>query len=129
LPGREKPERVTCSIENRWDGKAAALTVSGQCASSQGKSPVTGRLELKGSEISGSFLGDFDGATPTKSGGVASSSELVVVTSFVDNRTGALSQTRQVIRPSAKGFSAVFYLFDNRTRTFEKSGEMEFTGS
>jgi len=129
MPGRQKAERVTCSIENRWDAEASTLEVSGQCASSQGKSPVSGRLELKGGVVSGSFLGDFEGSTPTRSGGAVTSRELVVVTSFVNNATGALSQTRQVIRPSARGFSAEFFLYDNRSRSYEKSGDMEFSGS
>ena len=129
IPGRPAAERVTCRIENRWDAAAKTLSVTGQCASSQGKSPVAGTLQLAGDSVSGSFLGEFDGATLTRSSGSVSAGELVVTTSFMIDATGTLRQTRQVIRPSDNGFTAEFFLFDNASRQFEISGAMEFSGS
>jgi hypothetical protein len=129
LPGREKAERVTCRIATNWDAAARTLAVAGVCATTQAKNNVRGSLKLEGGSVSGSFLGNFDGATATRSTGSVSGSELVVQTSFVNDATGALSQTRQVIRRGGGGFTSDFYLFDSRSGQFEKSGSMTFTGS
>lgn len=129
LPGREKAERVSCRIATKWDEAARTLEITGACATTQGKSPVSGRLTLDGAAVSGSFLGNFDGATPTRSSGTVSGNDLVVQTAFVNDATGQLMQTRQVIRRGGAGFSSEFYLFDSGSGRFEKSGSMSFSGS
>jgi hypothetical protein len=46
---------------------------------------------------------------------------------FVDNATGTLYRSQQVIRRTGKGFEADFYWYSNRLGKFTKSGSIKFT--
>jgi hypothetical protein len=125
LPGRDKPERVTCQVKNDYQGDA--LVVNGECASTQGKAAVSGRLSHAGEKVSGSFLNALPGATMTKSTGALSGGNLVVSSSFVENATGNLTRTRQVIRKGGSGFKADFFTYDNASGSFQPSGSITFS--
>jgi hypothetical protein len=125
LPGREKPERITCQVTNEYEGDS--LVVSGECASTQGKSSVSGRLSHAGEKVSGSFINALQGATMTKSSGALSRGNLVVSSSFVENATGNLTRTRQVIRKGGSGFKADFFTYDQASGSYEPSGSITFS--
>jgi hypothetical protein len=125
LPGREKAERVTCQLTNAFQGDA--LVVNGQCASTQGKANVSGRLSHAGEKVSGSFINALPGAKMTKSTGALSGGNLVVSSSFIENATGDLTRTRQVIRKGGSGFKAEFFTFDNASGAYEPTGSITFS--
>lgn len=129
LFGRESEENLVCQVDNRFDAGAKALIVSGNCASTQAKSAVSGKLSYSGSNVSGALIGSFEGATITKSVGTVSGGQLVVTTNLVDNTTGNLTRTRQVIELSQRGFVARFFTYDNAKARFELSGSMAFSRS
>lgn len=125
LPGREKAERITCQVTNDFQGDA--LVVNGECASTQGKSPVSGRLSHAGEKVSGSFINALQGARMTKSSGALSGGNLVVSSSFVENATGNLTRTRQVIRKGGSGFKADFFTYDNASGSYQPAGSITFS--
>ena len=88
LPGRENAERITCQVTNSYKGKA--LVVNGECASTQGKTSVSGRLNHAGETVTGSFINALQGASMTKSSGALSGGNLTVSSNFVENATGHL---------------------------------------
>lgn len=127
IPGRETEERISCKVQNQYDDSGSALVVRGNCATTQSKSSVSGKLEHSGNRVSGSLIGAFAGATITKSDGEVAGGQLVVSTNFVDNATGTLTRSRQVIRKTGGGFKADFYLYDNKLGKFAKAGSLDFT--
>ncbi|MFZ1816120.1 MAG: hypothetical protein WBO55_16485 [Rhizobiaceae bacterium] len=127
LLSREKAEPVSCKVNNKYDGNSSALMVSGNCASTQGKSSVSGKLTHDGASVSGQFIGNVEGSTVTGSRGTISDGQLVISSNMVDNATGNLSRTRQVIRLKGAGFSSQFYTYDNASGKYELNGEMTFT--
>jgi len=127
--GRDSAERVICKLSNHYDGAAGALVVAGDCASTQAKSPVDGRISANGDKVSGMFISSVGGTTITKSYGSVSAGRMVITTNLVDNATGNLTRIMQVMRRSAKGFDAEFYTFSNASGRFERTGTMQFSGS
>jgi len=121
------PIRVTCQILNAYSANAKRLTIAGDCASTQGKSRVKGTLSHNGNNVSGSFISPFSGVTMTKSNGVMRNNQLVVVSSFFDEHTGELSQMRQVIRKTKKGFRTEFHSFDKTKKKYLSAGTLTFS--
>lgn len=126
LPGRKAPERVTCQVTNRYDG--GSLVVDGECASTQGKTKVSGKLTSSGNSVSGALLNAFEGATITKSTGSIEGERLVVSSNFVNDATNQLTRTRQVVKLGSGGFTAEFFTYDNGTGKFEPAGDISFSG-
>lgn len=129
IPGRENEERISCKVDNRYEEKSAALEITGNCATTQSKSSVSGRLSHSGDEVTGSLMGTFEGATITRSSGKLSGNRLVVSTNFLDNATGNLTRSRQVIRKTGSGFEAEFYTYSNKQRKFVKAGSIAFSAN
>jgi hypothetical protein len=127
IPGRRDVERVICQVENAFLAADSALEINGNCATTQSKSSVSGRITFSGDSVSGSLIGNLDGATITKSDGSYADDELVVSTNFLDNATGDLTRSRQVIRKTEAGFEAEFYTFDNRQGKFLITGSIRFS--
>ncbi|MEC9342205.1 MAG: hypothetical protein VYD64_00010, partial [Pseudomonadota bacterium] len=105
LPGRDDAEKVTCQLTNHYDADGKTLVVKGKCASAQAKSSVSGKMMHDGDSVSGSLISSAE-ATVTKSSGSVSGGKLTVTTNFVDNTTGRLTRTLQVIRHAGSGFEA-----------------------
>jgi hypothetical protein len=127
IPGRDKPERITCQITNTYVASSGDLVVAGECASTQGKTPVQGKLSHKGNAVSGSIISSLRGAKVTTSSGSVSGSRLTVSSSLMEDATGRLVKTRQVIRTSGSGFEASFYTYDNASGAFEPAGNLVFS--
>lgn len=127
IPGREEAERIVCSVNNAYAAASSALNVDGDCATTQAKSTVRGQLTSSGSSVSGSLINAIEGATLTKSSGTVRGNQLIVSSSFVDDRTGELTRSRQVIQRQGNGFAAAFYIYDNAKDAFEPAGQMQFT--
>ncbi len=129
IPGRKNAERITCQVTNIYEAASSELLVSGECASTQGKTPVKGRLSHTGNTVSGSLIDAYKGATVTKSVGSVSSLSLDVSSNFVDDATGNLTRTRQVVQLSDTGFSADFFTFDTRAQEFKPAGSLTFSAN
>ncbi len=127
FPGSNRPERIVCQVANRYDGDARSLVVNGECATAQGKSAVSGEMRHAGAGVSGSLLGNFDGSTITRSSGTVNNGALTVQTSFVDDATGNLTETRQVMHLSQDGFIAEFYTLNRKTKAYDLTGTMTFS--
>jgi hypothetical protein len=125
IPGREKSERITCQVTNSY--QTGALVVKGECASTQGKTSVSGKLSHSGEGVSGSFIDAFKGASVTKSSGTVKGGRLTVSTNFVENGTGQLARTQQIIRKSGSGFKADFFVYDNAAKAYQPSGSISFS--
>ena len=127
IPGRSGAERIVCQVTNSYSAETRQLRVNGECASTQGKTIVSGKLTHAGSSISGSLINAFKGATVTKSSGSMIGENMEVSSSFVDNSTGNLTRTRQVFRKSPAGFTAEFFTFDNVSGAFKPAGTIAFS--
>jgi hypothetical protein len=125
--GRQTDERISCRVTNTYDAAAQRLDLSGDCATAQIKNSVKGYLKEDGDEVSGALLGTLDGSRMTKSTGSVKGNQLVVLANFVDNATGTLYRSQQVVRRTGKGFEADFYWYDNRLGKFAKTGSIKFT--
>jgi hypothetical protein len=129
IPGRDEVENVSCRVSNAYDQQASALVVSGNCATTQAKSAVKGQLTHNGDSVSGSLISTAGGTSQTSSSGEVNGNTLVVSTNFIDNRTGKLTRSRQVVSKTGGGFRAEFYTYDNRAGKFMKAGSIRFTGN
>ncbi|MGI9399915.1 MAG: hypothetical protein ACR2O0_01560 [Rhizobiaceae bacterium] len=127
LPGRETEERISCRVNNAYSNSSNELSVNGTCATTQFKSSVQGKLNHDGNDVTGALMGSFDGARMTKSTGTVKGNQLVVSANFVDNATGALWRSRQIVRTTGKGFSADFYTYENASGKYVKSGSIKFS--
>lgn len=127
IAGRGDAERVTCRVQNNYQAANLVLSVDGNCATTQAKSAVRGRLVHNGSSVTGSLLNAIEGSTMTQSKGQVSGGKLTVSSSFVDDRTGGLTRSRQVIRLTSNGFRADFFLYDNAKAKYEPAGQVVFT--
>lgn len=125
--GRRTDERIRCRVTNTYDAATQRLSLTGSCATAQLKNSVEGYLTEDGGKVSGALLGTLDGSRMTKSTGSVKGNQLVVLANFVDNATGTLYRSQQVIRRTGKGFEADFYWYDNKLGKFAKSGSIDFT--
>ena len=124
----EEEQRVSCRIENQFDEAKSELKISGECASTQGKTVVNGKLQVKDGEIVGSFISPFPNSELTTSNGVFSNGGLVVSATFVENDTGNLRRIRQIVStPNESGFKSRIQSYDNETKAFKDAGSMEFS--
>jgi hypothetical protein len=126
--GRQTDEKLICRVTNTYNATNQRLDVTGDCATAQLKSSLSGYLMEDGDKISGALMGTLDGSRLTKSTGSIKGNQLVVLANFVDNATGTLYRSQQVVRRTGKGFEADFYWFDNKLGKFAKSGTIKFTG-
>jgi hypothetical protein len=126
--GRQTDERLICRVTNTYDATNQRLDVNGDCATAQLKNSVQGYLKEDGDKVSGALMGTLDGSRMTKSTGSVKGNQLVVLANFVDNATGTLYRSQQVVRRTGKGFEADFYWYDNKLGKFAKSGTIKFTG-
>ncbi len=124
----DEEQRVSCRIENKFDQSSSELKISGECASTQGKTTVRGKLSVKDGEITGSFISPFPNSELTTSNGVLKDGSLVVSATFVDNDTGNLRRFRQIVSTEKEnGFSSSFQSYDNASKLFKEAGSMEFS--
>lgn len=125
--GRQEDERVRCQVSNSYDAAERRLDVNGVCGTAQLKNPIRGSLVQDGNKVSGAMMGALDGSRMTKSTGSIKGNQLVVRANFVDNATGALYRSQQVIHKKGDGFEADFYWYSNKLGQFTKSGTIRFT--
>jgi len=121
-------ERVSCRLLNSFDQSALSLKISGKCATTQGKVSVDGTLKLDNNNtIIGSFLSTSKDTKVTQSTSTLNDGKLILSISMVNNKTGSLSKTRQVVSKNDKGgFDSVFLRFDNASGSYEETGKVEF---
>ncbi|MGI9399649.1 MAG: hypothetical protein ACR2O0_00210 [Rhizobiaceae bacterium] len=125
--GRNTDERLNCRVTNTYNEAAERLSLKGDCATAQFKNSIQGQLAKDGNNVSGAMMGTLDGSRMTKSMGSIKGNQLVVQAYFVDNATGTLYRSQQIIRKTGKGFEADFYWYDNKLGKFTKSGNVKFT--
>lgn len=128
IPGREQADQVSCRISNEYDENAKALVLGGECATTQGKTAVKGKLSHDGPKVTGALINALAGGTMTSSTGTLSPESLTVSANFVNDATGNLTRSRQIIRKTAGGFEAQFFTYDNKQKTYLKAGELVFSG-
>ncbi|MCG6856471.1 MAG: hypothetical protein LJE67_00220 [Salaquimonas sp.] len=128
LPGRDTPEKVSCKISNSYDAATKALVVKGNCASTQAKTTVSGKMVYDGDKVSGSLFTSGESIV-TKSSGSVKGEKLTVSTNFSDKVSGKLTRTLQVIRSTSRGFDADFFIYNSSNGKFERAGSIKFTGS
>jgi hypothetical protein len=125
--GRQTDERISCRVTNTYNAAAQRLELNGKCATAQIKNSIQGYLTEDGGNVSGALMGTLDGSRMTKSTGSVKGNQLVVLAYFVDNATGTLYRSQQVIRRTGKGFEVDFYWYDNKLGKFAKTGNIKFT--
>jgi len=118
--------RVSCKLSNSYKGAAKSLSLSGVCASTQGKVKVRGSLSNRGKSVTGSFIAPFAGATLTTSSGRMSGGKLLIHSTFKD-KTGKLNKVRQVLTRAGKGFRSDVYVYEKAVKKFRSVGSMKFT--
>ena len=123
-----RQERVSCKLANTLADDTKVLSISGICATTQGKASVDGKLEVVDGKVVGSFLSPFNDSEITQSHSNFSDGKLVLSTSFVNKDTGNLSRTRQiVVSNESGGFNSTFQKFDNSAGDYKDTGYVEFS--
>ncbi len=123
----DKEQRITCKLKNNFDETQEELHISGECASTQGKASVNGKLQIVDGQITGSFFSPFPNSEMTTSQGTISNGSLVVSAAFVNNETGNLQKVRQIVsRATNSGFDSKFQSFDNASDSYQDAGSMKF---
>ncbi len=123
----KKTQRVSCKIENSFSEGKKALDVKGNCASTQGKRRVSGRINYSGNSVSGALLTAARGYKVTKSTGSVNGNQMTISINMMDDRVNKLVRGRQVLVKTGNGFKSTVYRYDNKTKKYEAVGEMEFT--
>lgn len=121
------PIRISCKISTEYSDEGQTLTISGDCASTQGKAKVSGELAHLDGKISGSFISPFSGMEMTSSSGTFGEGTLKVISNFVHNETGELRRVRQVVEREGDGFKAVFFSFEKSKQKFKEAGSIVFS--
>ncbi|MBL4890530.1 MAG: hypothetical protein JKX91_01630 [Rhizobiaceae bacterium] len=122
----KKSVNVSCQIANRLSSDGNDLTISGVCATTQGKAKVNGQLKLSDSKFSGTFFSPSATMKLTKSYGVMTGDALTMTSFFVDNSSGTLTRIKQVVQRTATGFSASISTYDNASKKYRTSGIIKF---
>ncbi len=115
-------DTVACKITN--DFNAGKLSVSGECASTKGKSKVNGGISTNGDKLTGTFVAPRPNVEITQSSGEFKDGKVLLSASMMDNQVGKLMRVRQVISRTSSGLNAEFFLYDSATRTFQPSGNI-----
>jgi hypothetical protein len=117
-------EKIACKITNTFDETAGKLVVDGECASTKGKDRISGSVTAANNTFDGAFVGPRKGMTVTQSSGSYTEGQMVLNASMIDDSAGKLTRVRQVISRSSDGIVAKFFTFDNRTQSYEESGDI-----
>lgn len=118
----DETTKISCKVANHFDASAIALEISGNCASTKGKSVVNGKVVANGGKLSGSFVSARKDVTVTKTSGQFSGGKMVLTTNMLENKTGNLIRVRQHISRTDSGIKADFYAFDSKTQKYKPSG-------
>jgi hypothetical protein len=123
-----KEERVSCRIENSFDNQNQQLVMSGECATTLGKTSVQGTLTFLDGAITGSFIAPFPDSELTDSNSEFIEDKLIIITAFMNNESGETWRIRQTVSASDDGgFQSLFQNYDPITKVYEDTGEMNFT--
>ena len=119
-------ERIACKITNTYDAAATRLSLTGECASTKGKNPVSGSVTASGGALTGTFVAPSSNMKVTRSSGSIEGGRMVLLTALFDEKAGNLIRVRQEISAAADGITAMFFTYDNASGEYEKSGTIEF---
>lgn len=123
-----RQERVSCKLENAFDVEQKVLSISGVCATTQGKAEVDGKLSMIDGEVVGTFLSPFANSEITQETSKYDEGKLILSTSFVNKDTGNLSRMRQIVVSDPEGgFNSTFQKFDNALGDYKDTGYVEFS--
>lgn len=117
---------VSCQIANKVSANGNKLKISGVCATTQGKAPVRGELNLKGASVSGAFFSPSANMKLTKSWGQVVKNKLTVTSFFIDEQSGALTRIKQIVLKIKGGFTSSISTYNNITKKFQNSGTIKF---
>lgn len=118
-------DKIACKIANSYDDGAKRLSLTGECASAQGKGAVNGGVSVKGDRLSGTFVTPRKNLKLTKSSGRIVNGEMVLTASLFDEKAGKLVRLQQVVSKTPQGIQAVFYKYDNKSGQYERSGSLK----
>lgn len=120
----ESADRIACRINNSFDASVNTLSLSGECASTKGKDAVQGRIVANGSGINGSFVSPRDSVEVTQSSGSYNNGEMILSASFFDKRVQKLTKVRQIVSRTDSGITAQFMTFDNKSGSYQPTGQI-----
>ncbi len=129
LPVSGREERVSCQLDNVLDEESQKLSITGRCATTQGKMEVSGELLIKSD-------GNFDGIfiSPSKDMELKESiisfteNALTISTTTLDKRNGKTSKAKQIVNldEAGSGFSSVFEYFNATKNEYQSLGTLKF---
>jgi len=129
LPVSEREERVSCQIENAFDDENKKLSITGRCATTQGKIDVSGELLIKeDGEIEGVFISPSEDVVLKESNIGIIDDTLIISTVTYDKKKDKRSKTKQIVKIDEPGqkFTSNFELFDEEKDAFLPIGTLEF---
>ena len=119
--------RIQCKLDNSFDKAAEKLSISGICATTQGKRKIDGTLSVVEASIKGSFLSPSSDSEITKTSSVFENGQLVTYISVVNKTSGALTRIRQILSVGDKNsFTSRFQRFDNASDEYHDTGVVTF---
>ena len=129
LPVSGREERVSCQIENVFDEGEKKLSITGRCATTQGKIGVTGELLIKGNgKIEGTFISPSENVELKNSAIEIVGGKLVISTETFDKKKAKTSKAKQIVEVSEPGqkFTSEFELFDEEKNAYMPVGTLDF---
>ena len=119
----EKLDTVACKINNAFEDDR--LEVSGECASTKGKSKVNGGIVVDGEDVAGNFVAPKPNLEITQSSGEFAEGQMTLSTSMLDHQKGGLIRVRQIISRTEDGIKADFFRYDNMSKSYKPSGSID----
>ena len=118
-------ESIACKIKGDFNKQNSKLLLSGECASTKGKSAVNGDITANENSLKGAFVSPRQGVRVTRSSGTFSGGKMLLTASMMDDKVGKLIKVRQVISKTGDGINAEFFTFDNATNSYKSSGSIK----
>jgi len=132
LPVSGRAERVSCQLENAFDKATKKLSITGRCATTQGKMAVSGELIMKDDgNFEGVFISPSDNLELKESQINYANDQLTISTVTYDKEKDKSYKAKQVLKLSEKGesFSSEFELFNDEENAYQSVGTLEFKAS
>lgn len=129
LPISGREERVSCQINNAFDEASRKLSITGRCATTQGKMEVNGELIVKeDGNFEGVFISPSDNMELKESQIDFTDDALTISTVTYDIKKDKTFKAKQIVKLSeaGKSFSSAFELFSEEKNAYQNVGTLEF---
>lgn len=124
-----KPIKIRCALDLKLNEASKKLENKGRCATTSGKSKVSGAISYSasGNGLSGAFLRNYANTRVLKSSGSFDKKAMTLNATHQDTNTDKVSRSRTIISlPNGNSFETAIYEYDRKRQAFVRIGELIF---